>query len=210
LKKFLLYICLTIIAAVSGTVSAQVKTGYIWGINISSVSLKTTGNATRPERLPGLHFGGLLEYSFTRHISIQPAILFSAKGSNFKIDTLDLSLSPAYVVIPLDVVFKLGNETANLAFSVGPYIGGAFGGYKIESGGELKHLKFGKDRTSDLKRFDTGINIGAGLYSNGFKISAQYELGLMNVAPDGKMFSELKNKVLSFSIMSVFTPRRSN
>jgi hypothetical protein len=191
-------------AAGSGTLSAQIKTGYIWGINLSSVSLKTTGNATKPERLPGLHIGGVLEYSVTSHFALQPALIASAKGSDFKIDSLDLSLSPVYAVIPLNIVYKLGNETVHLALSAGPYLSWAFGGYRIENGGELKYLKFGKSAKADMRSFDSGLNFGAGISSNGFKISAQYELGLSNIASKGKAFSELKNKVLSFSIMSVF------
>jgi hypothetical protein len=186
---------------------AQIKPGYIFGLNLSTVTLKTKGLSTKPETPVGIHFGGFFEIPLESNLSLEPSLLFSAKGSNFKIDTVDISLSPIYIEVPVIAIYSFGSDAVKISLFAGPYFAWGVGGYKIESGDKLKNISFGSGNNNDLKSFDIGFNFGAGINYKGLLISAQYGLGLSNLAPVTINYSEIKNKVIGISISSLFTHR---
>jgi hypothetical protein len=185
-------------------VNAQITPGYIIGINRSSLSINSGGLTSGPETVTGIHFGGVLDMPLNKFISFQPNLLFTAKGSNFSIDSTEYSLSPIYIEVPLYFVFSFGSEYLAVSLSAGPYIACGVGGYKIISGGEMQDLKYGSGNSKDLKAFDAGFDLGAGINIGGIVISAHYEIGLANLMPVHMPDSEMKNKVWAISISSLF------
>jgi hypothetical protein len=192
------FFCLLMLSVAD--LSAQIKAGYKFGLNLSTVSLKTDRPASKPEMPPGVHAGAIVDIPLNNTFSFQPGFVFSAKGSNFTIDSVDLSLSPVYIEIPLNAVCTLGSHAVKFMFFAGPYFAVGIGGYKLISGGELNNINYGSSEKSDLKTCDFGFNIGTGVNINGFLISAQYGFGLTNLAssPD-----EMRNKVIGISISSL-------
>jgi hypothetical protein len=130
--------------------------------------------------------------------------LFSAKGSNYKNDSVEFSLSPIYIEVPVIAVYSFGSDAIKISLFAGPYFACGVGGYKIESGSELKNISFGSGKNNDLKPFDIGLNFGAGINIKGLLISAQYGIGLSNLSPVTLYVSEMKNKVIGISISSLF------
>ena len=204
MKIYLKY-ALTIILMVSFTgMHAQIKPGYIFGLNLSTITLKTKGISSRPETPAGIHFGGFLEIPVKGNFTLQPALLLSAKGSNFKIDSTEFSLAPVYLEVPVMAVYSFGSDVLKVSLFAGPYFACGIGGYKIESEGGFRYLSFGSGENKDLKPFDFGLNFGAGVNIKGFMISAQYGIGLLNILPSTTTDSEIKNKVIGISISSLF------
>jgi hypothetical protein len=187
-------------------VQAQIKPGYIFGINLSTILLNTKGISVNPDMPVGIHFGGYLEIPVTGGLTFNPGVVFSAKGSNYKIDTVEYSLSPIYIEIPANAMYSFGSDDIKVSLFAGPYAAIGVGGYKIEPEGTLKSINFGSGTNDDLKHFDFGLNFGAGLSIRGLLISAQYGIGLANIAPDTKTM-EMKNKVIGISVSSLFTAR---
>jgi hypothetical protein len=185
-------------------ICAQIKTGYVIGLNLSTVTLKTNVYSSHPKTPVGIHFGGVVEIPLRGKFSFQPGLLFSAKGSDYKLDTTDISIAPVYIEIPANIVYVIGSADANIFLYTGPYFAFGIGGYKIEGGNELKYLRFGFRANNDLKPFDVGLNFGAGINIKGFRISASYELGLANVIPAANVISEMKNDVIGISISTLF------
>jgi len=204
MKSSLKYILAVLFALIFTGMQAQIRPGYIFGLNVSTVTLKTNGTESIPEKPVGIHFGGYCEIPVIRNFTFQPGLVLSAKGSNYTIDSVDYSLSPIYVEVPLIAMYSLGSDAIKITFFGGPYFACGAGGYKIEQGGELKSISYGSDKNNDLKRFDFGLNLGAGLKIGGLLISAQYGIGMSNVAPDTPIESEMKNKVIGISISSLF------
>ena len=122
--------------------------------------------------------------------------MFSAKGTDYKIDSVRYSLSPVYIEVPLNIGYRLGN----ISLFAGPYIACGIGGLKMDAKGNLKDISFGSGDNKDMKPFDVGFNFGVGINVKGILISAQYGLGLANIAPGPTLYSEMKNKVISISI----------
>jgi len=188
-------------------IRAQVKPGYIFGVNLSTVTLNAKGIISNPETPAGIHFGGSFEIPVTGNFNFNPGIILSAKGSNYKIDSVDFSLSPIYIEVPVIVMYSFGSDIIKISLFAGPYLACGVGGYKIVAGGELTKINYGSGENSDLRSFDAGLNFGAGVNIRGLLISAQYGIGLTNIAPETILFSEMKNKVIGISISSLFTGR---
>jgi hypothetical protein len=207
MKTFLKVSLVVFLAFTFTHLNAQVKSGFIFGINLSTMTINVPGLSSNPTTPVGIHFGRIFEIPLSRHISFQPAFLFSAKGSDYKIDTSNISISPIYIEIPVNALFCFGSEAFKVFIYAGPYFAFGMGGYKIESGAPLKDIKWGSKGNDDLKPFDVGLNFGAGINIKGFLISGQYGLGLANLSPVTSDNSEIKNKVIGISISSVFARR---
>jgi hypothetical protein len=196
---------LVILFAIAVTnIHAQIRSGYVFGLNFSTVTLKTNGISSDPETPAGIHFGVFYEIPVKRNFTLRPALLFSAKGSNYQIDTVEYSLSPIYIEVPVNAVYSFGSDVVKISLFTGPYFAVGLGGYKIISGGELKSIMYGSGVNKDLKIFDVGLNFGAGINFKGLLISAQYGIGLTNVSSVKTNVSEMKNKVIGISISSLF------
>jgi hypothetical protein len=184
---------------------SQIIPGYIFGLNLSTIALKTNGINTRSEMPIGIHFGGYFEIPLNDNLALESGLLFSAKGSNFKIDTVAYSLSPIYIEVPVNTVLSFGSDEVKISLFGGPYFAWGVGGYKIESGGELERISFGSGRNNDLRTFDFGLNFGAAINLKGLLISAQYGIGLSNLSPVTLDGLEMKNRVIGISILSLFS-----
>lgn len=183
---------------------AQIKPGHIFGLNLSTLTLKTKGISSDQKTSIGIHYGGFFEIPLKGSFSLQPNLLFSAKGSDCKIDTAEFSISPIYIEVSVIAKYSFGSDAVKISLFTGPYFACGIGGYKIESGGELKNISFGSGENYDLKPFDVGLNFGAGVNIKGLLISAQYGIGLTNISPVTTVDSEMKNKVIGISISSLF------
>ena len=182
----------------------QVKPGYIFGVNLSTITMNAKGISSNPETPVGIHFGGSLEIPIAGNFNFNPGLVLSAKGSNYKIDSVEFSLSPIYIEVPVIAIYSFGSDMIKISLFAGPYFACGVGGYKIEPGGELTNINWGSGKNSDLRSFDIGLNFGAGINIKGLLISAQYGIGLANIAPETIFYSEMKNKVIGISISSLF------
>jgi hypothetical protein len=194
---FVLYLILTIT-----DINAQVRSGYIFGLNLSTITLKTEGVTYDPKISAGINYGGYLELPVSDNFALRPILLFSAKGSNYKTDTAEFSISPVYLEISVFAIYSIGSEVMKLSFFAGPYLACGISGYKIDSRGDMKDISYGSREYSDMKPFDFGLNFGAGLNIKGTLISVQYGKGLANLSPLSNTDNEMKNKVIGISVSS--------
>ncbi len=184
--------------------NAQIKSGYIFGLNLATTTLKTPGISIEPEILTGVHFGEIFEIPLNKNFTLQPGLLLSAKGSIFKIDTTEFFLFPIYFEVPVIAVCSFGSDKIKISLFAGPYFACGIGG-KLESG---ENIRFGSAENNDLKPFDVGLNFGAGInIKRGFQVTGQYGLGLANISPTTSVESEMKNKVIGISVRALFSGR---
>ena len=198
--RYLKYALPVLLAFTFADIHAQIKPGYVFGLNLSTMTMKTNGKSYHLKTPAGFHFGGSVELPVTENIALQPAFLFSAKGTSYKIDTIENSLSPVYIEIPVNVIFSFGSGALKVNLFTGTYFGIGIGGYKIDSGGNMKDINYGSGENNDLKPCDIGLNFGAGVNIRGLLICAQYGIGLVNISPESKSGTEMKNKVIGISL----------
>jgi hypothetical protein len=171
------------------------------GMNLTTMTIKTKGISTKPETPIGIHFGVNYEISLKRNFSILTGFILSSKGADYKIDTVDFSLTPAYIEIPVNIAYSFDIEPIKISLFAGTYSACAIGGYKIVLGNEVKYLNFGTGKNNDLKYFDFGFNFGVGVNIRKYIISGQYGIGITNVSPAND--SKMKNKVIGISIIKL-------
>jgi hypothetical protein len=176
---------------------AQMTSGYRFGVNLTTMVIKSNGKSINAEVPMGIQFGGMFDTPLAGKLSLYSGFLFSSKGTDYKINNVDYSIAPAYMELPVNCAFNLGRRKTKVSFYAGPYFATAFGGYKIDATEGYKDLLIGRARSNDLRRLDYGINFGTSLKIKGYVFSIQYGEGLRNVSPKSDI--GMKNKVIGIS-----------
>jgi hypothetical protein len=185
--------------------NAQMRSGYKFGINLTTMKMQIPGLTSKPRMPVGIHFGGNFEIPVSGKFYFQSGFLFTSKGTDYTIDSTFTSLAPSFIEVPLNAVFKFGNGRYTRFFLYGgPYFSVAMGGYKIIGSDPLYNLSWGRGR--DLRPFDMGFNFGAGINRKGRTFTVQYGTGLSNLAPFKG--SVMKNRVIGISIGSLMAPKK--
>lgn len=187
---------------------AQIEAGRVFGVNLSTMPVRINGVNYKTNTAFGIHFGGAINIPLEKNFTLQAKLLFTAKGSDYDLDTAQLSLSPIYLELPVYIVCHAGSENIRISLLAGPYFSCGIGGYKLESTGELFNLRYGSGTECDLKRFDIGFNLGAGVSFRSFMISAQYGFGVLNLYPLETPDSEISNQVVGISLCSLFASKK--
>jgi hypothetical protein len=180
-------------------VNCQIRPQYVFGLNLSTMTVKNNGINYDTELPAGFHFGAAVDLPVNDNFSLQPSLLFSAKGTDYEIDNISYSIAPIYLELPVPVSCSFGSEAFRISFFAGPYIAFGIAGYTIIGAGELQKLNYGTGRNDDMKAFDSGMIFGAGVNIKGLLITAQYEMGLTNLSPVASAGSEMKNQVIGIS-----------
>lgn len=199
--KYLIAILFTLISISS---YSQVKIGYIFGMNLSSLKVKSHGIASDQNRQIGFHWGASFDIPVGYNFSIRPGIMLSAKGSDYTIDSTDYSMAPIFLDVPILAMYSFGKGPMRFSVFAGPYLAYGVAGYKVEKNGDLHNIAYGSGQSSDLKPFDAGLNFGAGVKVKGTLISAQYGIGMANLSSDPSNGNEMKNSVIGITISSSF------
>jgi hypothetical protein len=208
MKSWLKYTLAIILMFVFTGVGAQIKSTYTGGLHISTMTLKAEGLNSSPTTPLGIHFGYVFEIPVIRGFTFKPGILFSAKGTDYKIDSTDHSISPIYIEIPANIAFTFGTDMVRISLYSGPYIAFGVGGTIWESEQSVKDLKFGRGAGKDIRFIDAGLNFGIGVCIKKFLVTVHYGMGLVNVSSDKSRISEMKNRVTGISFSTAFVNRK--
>ena len=177
---------------------AQTRFGIKGGLNFSTIAISGSGTTTTPDSKIGFNLGAISEIPLATDFYLQPGLLFSTKG--YKIGS-NLSVSTNNIEIPINALYKLNAGSVKVLGFAGPYIGYAVSG-KGKYEGISSDIKFSGDNKV-MNAFDLGLNFGAGVEISNFQITAQYGLGLTNLAVNSDSFT-MKNKVFGVSVAYLF------
>jgi hypothetical protein len=207
LIRFSAAACLIILTL--NNAEAQVRFGPKAGVNFSTMTLKSSGISIDPTNMTGFQAGVIAEISLGRNLALQPGFLYSAKGSNYYISgfDVDVTIKPNYLEVPINAIYKIGAGPLNVLLIAGPYVAYGIGGtYSMSSVQTTidEAIKFGSGQDNDLKPFDVGVNMGAGVELSRFQLTFQYCLGLTNITPVTDNGGEQKNKVMTISLAYLF------
>lgn len=170
---------------------AQVSWNVKGGLNMSTY---IGDNSDNSKFKPGGRIGLGMEYAINDMVSLQPSLYFSTKGAKYsgsaKIEGItakgDVKINQMYLELPIDVQLRFNLvDNTNLIVAAGPYLAYGIGGktkISASAAGYSDNTKvntFGNDKKGDLnlKRFDAGINIEAGLEFGSFLAGINTQLG---------------------------------
>lgn len=194
------YVVIAILMLNISVVNAQKKSGYNFGVNITTTPMSYEGTTIRSQLPFGIHFGLNYEIPLNRRIGFQTGFLFSSKGAEYTINNSDYLIDPDYIEIPFNSVLNFGKKQSISIFA-GPYFSCAFSGYKIEPVGGYRKLSFGSGANNDLKYIDAGFNFGVNLNVKHYIFSIQYGIGLRNLSPKSNI--EMFSKVFGISFIQL-------
>lgn len=198
--KNVLKILMTIIMMfVINDSQAQVRFGPKVGLNLSNMTLTLSGLAYDPVGETGVNFGIVSEIPLKNNIVLQPGILYTQKGASYTYSGSELSILPTYIEIPVNAMCKSSMGAIDLLIFAGPYAGYGVGGESISPGGS-EAIVFGSGADKDMKVFDFGLNVGAGIELFDFQLTAHYGFSLKDLTPVTADNQEMKNEVFSFSV----------
>lgn len=190
------------------------------GLNLANISNSKSGSVDKNNMLPSFNAGILARTNSTDVIAVESGLLLTGRGSkveggsssaNYKV-----TFNPLYLELPVNLVVRFPvSSNANIFLNGGPYVAMGVGGKsKFEgqlgniSGTHTEKIKFtNEDPTDDdqafskLKRFDYGLNVGAGIDLNKILLKVNYGYGLAKINSTQTNNSEDdKNKYRTLSI----------
>ena len=208
---------LLLFALISFPTFSQFKVGVKAGLNIATIHQNFTRDYDYYEiqhPVPRLLYsvGLCSDISFGDWVSLQPALLFGAKGvginvkKEYEADKGYMRFTANYLEIPINVVGKYKGFQAY----AGPYIAFALSGKnkwdmeadgETDSGSEKIEFVWKEVDPADLdseyeffvlrsRRLDYGLNIGVGYKLGPVLFNAGYSLGLANMTPSVKGMDE--------------------
>ncbi|RZK32472.1 MAG: PorT family protein [Hymenobacter sp.] len=163
-------------------------------------------NDTKLDYRFGLVAGAQAYLSWGR-FALQPALLFSQKGSQYATQVL-FRTNPSspddylefktrtrlnYLTLPLNFTFAPAGTATGPQFFAGPYVSMLLGGSVEQNelpGQPASTTAIRVTSEADLysgpasRRFDAGLQAGAGFRYNGLVLQAHYSLGLTSTKPD--------------------------
>ncbi|TDE08710.1 porin family protein [Dyadobacter psychrotolerans] len=155
------------------------------GLNISNY----TGGNIESDALVGYHIGGVLNYGFGDHFSIQPEVLFSTQGAKVTNNGAKSDFKISYVTVP--VMLKL-KTTGGFYVEAGPQVG-------FRASSDIPDQTF----NNFAKGLDLSVGAGIGFQSNvGLGVGVRYIAGLSKVGDfsGNDIDPDFKNSVIQASI----------
>lgn len=144
----------------------------------------------------GFNVGAGVELPIGEMFAVEPGLLLSTKGYKFSYtifgSTQDAKCNLLYLEIPINAkaYFDLGG--IKIFGQVGPYLAcGLTGKMKYEDSDDVD-IEWGGD-DGEMKRFDFGLNLGAGVDLGVIQAGLQYGLGFVDLG------SDLQHRVLSIN-----------
>jgi Outer membrane protein beta-barrel domain len=176
------------------------------GLNLANITRTNSGQTDKTNILPTFNAGFMGRFGLSKTFDLESGILFTGRGSKAETyfnggnDYVKTKFNPLYLEVPLNLLFKIpvNNAGTGIFFNAGPYIAmGVAGKSKMDArlaglnSSSSSNIKFSNDDplTSEqddaaynkLKRFDYGLNFGAGVDFKKLLVKVNYGLGLAKI-----------------------------
>lgn len=224
MKKILIATAFIIVALTNAKAQLYIQ----GGVNFANITQTTSGQTEDNNTLTTFNAGILSRFGLSKVVDLESGVLFTGKGSKAQTyytsgSTSDnyviTKFNPYYVEVPLNLVIRVPVKGIHgLFFHAGPYAAIGVAGKSttdqkilgISSHSE-NDIQFANDnpftsRQEDasyykLKRFDFGLNGGAGLDIGKLILKANYGHGLTKInSTESNNASDDKNKYRTWSL----------
>lgn len=189
MKKILLTALVAVCAITANAQDKKFRFGVKAGLNIADQKFEQEAEINQKSKL-GFHIGGVAEFAFTEHLSLQPEVLFSMQGTTFEDagDKLDLNVN--YINVP--VLFKYNNlGLKGLGIGIGPQIGFMVSA-KADDGEDKEDAKDLYKSTDFAAVANLEYELPIGLF-----FQARYNYGFSNINDLGD--NKIQNRVFQLS-----------
>lgn len=163
--------------------------GFKAGANYANLTNYEDGYSSRF----AYHFGLVAELTLTDNFSIQPEILFSKLGTQFKDGENQATISENYLSVPLMFKYHFSDKFSG---EIGPYLGLMLTAHKT---GKIEGETIDEDIILGYNQTDFGYAIGLSYsITNNVVGSVRYNLGTKNVIKNSE--DKINNSVFQLSL----------
>ena len=195
------------------------------GFNLANITKTNDGHTEKNNMLATFNAGLIGRFGLSKTVDLESGLLLTGRGAkaesyfNGGNDYVKSTFNPLYVEVPLNVVIIAPLEkNTGLFFNAGPYIAIGIGGksktnskFGPLTSSSSTSIKFSNDDpfTSQqddaaydkLKRFDFGLNLGAGIQLENIILKVNYGFGLAKInSTESNNTANDKNKYRTLSL----------
>lgn len=165
MKKLFLVTGVCLFLVISATAQST-QFGVKAGLNVANIKV-SDGDDWDPKA--GFHAGGLAHIHLSRHIALQPEVVFSMQGGK----NGDVIRRTNYVNVPVMVQYMTNN---GFRLQTGPQVG-------FLTSAKTKFNDLEVDVRDDMRAAELAWTVGAGYLSKiGLGVDARYNFGLTNTS----------------------------
>jgi len=188
-------ICLIVLSVVASTtlLAQDPKFGLKGGINLATLA----NHPNDPDWRLGWHAGLLSHIHITPSFSLQPEVVYSSQGAEFKrfVNNQDLKLKLNYVNIPVLLQYNFNN---GFRLQGGPQIG-----FLVNVADKVGDVELNSVSRDNFHTIDFSIPLGISYLSeSGFGVDARYNLGVTNVVEGTER--NIRNSGFQFGLFYLF------
>lgn len=203
--KKLLFVSSFCIAAMFVVNAQSSRFGFTAGTSIANYKTKYPGITFSNDSKAGLTAGILVDIPAGNNLSIQPALNYVQKGAQWEDAGEKGSMNINCIEVPVNFLYNTNGGSGTFFVGAGP-------SFAFNMSGKMKHndgtgeveedIEIGNDKDNDdIKSLDAGGNFLAGYrFSNGFFLSAGYNLGLSNLSLYSDDEESIKSSYFSIKI----------
>lgn len=183
--------------------SAKSQKVYIQGgVNLSNITTSNSGSTEKSNLLTTFNAGLMLRSNNAEPIALEAGLLVDGKGAKSKGGSgntnYNATFNPLYLELPVNLVVRipLMSNNSNIFVYGGPYVAMGIAGKSKVKGQILgasfdgtKDIQFTNADPNDndqayskLKRYDYGVNVGAGIDLGKILLKANYGMGLAKIS----------------------------
>lgn len=189
--KFLLSAAMAVIIMTGAANAQKVSFGIKGGVNIYDIH---NSNGIDYNPVVGLHAGVLSHIHLTKHFALQPEVVFSTNGANYRYTGNETRYNLGYINVPVLVQYMFNS---GLRVQAGPQVG-----FLVHA--VSKDNNFKENIREDLNAVDFGLATGASyqIPNTGFGFDARLNLGLTDINKNGTVRST--NRGLQLGVFYIF------
>lgn len=159
------------------------------GVNFSTINGKYANGAEIDNSInTGFHAGLNAEIPIGTGFYLQPGVLYSQKGAEFKTTGGNDEIELTYIEVPVNLVYKPILGTGRMLLGFGPYAAFGLTG-TVKNGSVQQDVEFTKNYDASVakpqyKGIDAGANLLAGYeFANKVSFQVNAQLGLAQLTP---------------------------
>lgn len=204
MKKLFPLALLILTIANQMAIGQKTRMGINAGATLANMYSNVDGEKDNGDSKIGFTIGIFTDIPLGTHVSFQPGLNFTQKGTKDKANDIEVIMKLAYLELPLNFLYNSNSSGGNFFIGAGPSIGlGISGKTTVNFQGEKESEKvnFGNSDSDDLKRLDLGADFIAGYCAKGgFRVALNYNHGLSNLYPGGSNDGKLRSSYFGLGI----------
>lgn len=175
--------------------AAQAQPGPVWSVKLGLGATTWMGDAADgSSAIFNQKIGLGVDIPLTGLVSFQTGVNWTSKGARYKVPTTHkLTYNQNYFEMPLLAAFHIGTpRNFDVVLAAGGYVGvGVAGKTQMRaddittSWSTFKDVDYAGNLMQGLRRFDAGIQLGAGVDFSRYTIGLDAEFGLTRVREEG-------------------------